>query len=122
MSMSEEELAKELFETRDQPGQWSDEPEKSPAKVSGMPVLSFRLSLNELEDLQKAADDLGESVSEFIRGALVLRVHGVPIGPAVEVTSGSGTLTVRSRLLPRSTSENGSVDFVSDLPPRMVAI
>jgi len=51
-------------------------------------IVSFRLSADELEAVQLAARAIGESVSEFIRGALALRVHGVPVGPAVEITSG----------------------------------
>lgn len=122
MSPTEEELAKELFEARDRPGEWSDEPTEVEVKPQATQVLSFRLSLDELEAVQGAARDLSESVSEFIRGALALRIHGVPVGPAVEITSGIGSLTIRSRLLPRSTSENGAVDVVSDFPPTLVAL
>lgn len=118
----EQKLAVELQEGRDRPGSWSEEPERIEVKPQATQVLSFRLSLDELEVLQEAAKELGESVSEFIRAALALRIHGVPIGPVVEVTSGSGTLTIRSRLLPRSTSENGAIEFVSDLPPTLVAL
>ena len=91
-------------------------------KPAGMQVLSFRLSLDELEGLQAAAEAAGESVSEYIRSALALRVHGVPIGPAAEVTFGSGTLTVRSHIITRSTNENRATDFVSDVPPLFVSV
>jgi hypothetical protein len=122
MSPTEEELANELFESRNLPDEWSDEPAEVEVKPQTTQILSFRLSLDELEGVQAAARDLDESVSEFIRGALALRVHGVPVGPTVEITSGIGSLTIRSRLLPRSTSENGAVDVVSDFPPTMVAL
>jgi len=84
-------------------------------------IVSFRLSPDELEAVQDAAREVGESLSGFIRGALALRVHGVPVGPAVEITSGGGSVTIRSRLMPRSTSENGAIDVISDFPPSTVA-
>jgi|SRR5581483_11663770 len=85
-------------------------------------VLSFRLATDELAAVQEAARAAGESVSGFIRGAIALRVHGAQVGPSVEVTSGRASLTIRSRLSPRSTSENGAIDVVSDFPPNMVAL
>ncbi len=120
MSSNEEELARQLFESRHDPEEWSDEESEIQVRPKGTEVVSFRLPSNELDAVASEALRAGESLSQFIRGALVLRIHGQPIGPAVEITTGHGTLIVHSRIVANSRSQNPS--FIPDFPPQIAAI
>ena len=63
----------DLHAFRDDPDEWSDDPE--PVKVRPAPseVVSFRLPSDELDWLQSTAAERGESLSEFIRECLRIR-------------------------------------------------
>jgi hypothetical protein len=84
-------LAKELYARRHDPVQW-EEVEVKPASARAV-VTSFRMPENEFEVLHEAAGARGESLSEFIRKAVALRLHGKPVPLSMNVTSGapSGT-------------------------------
>jgi hypothetical protein len=59
------------------------------ADSNRMPLISFRLPSDEYDFLQKVVESFGESMSEFVRNAVVLRLGG----GTVEVSSG-GTAEV----------------------------
>jgi hypothetical protein len=97
--MSEKDLVKEIWEHRDDPEEWGEEAENIEVRPRRSSVLSFRLPPEELAALERAMEQSGESLSEFIRKALALRLHGVPIGPALEVAyGGPNELLVRRRV------------------------
>lgn len=112
--MSDE--AKELLEHRDEPGEWNDEPESVTVKPSGSEVVSFRLPAGEVDALTDAAEANGETVSEFIRKALALRLYGTPIGPSVEISSGATRLTIRSHIVVGG-GKDARGSFVQDVAP-----
>jgi hypothetical protein len=97
--MTERDAARELWEHRNDPDEWSEEAENIEVRPRRASVLSFRLPSEELAALERAMEHSGESLSEFIRKALALRLHGVPIGPALEVAyGGPNELLVRRRV------------------------
>ncbi len=90
---SEKELADELYSKRHDRGEWSLKPVAVAVKPTRTEVISFRLPSEELDLLEVAAQRAGQSISDYVRGALALRrtfeaVIGVPneaFGP-VQVT------------------------------------
>lgn len=121
--MSDEaELAAELYEHRDDPAQWAEEPEQIEVRQSRSDVVSFRMPTEEFEALIEASREASESTSEFIRKAIAIRMHGVAIGPAVEVSTGASRLLVRSHIVTASRTANLAESFVPDLPPLTSAI
>src|SRR5438094_871431 len=69
----------------------------------GTEVVSFRLPSQEVSGLIEAAQKAGETLSEYIRGALAIRMLGTPIGPVVELNTSGGQLRIRSHIVVDST-------------------
>ncbi|HYU57611.1 MAG TPA: hypothetical protein VEO00_06125 [Actinomycetota bacterium] len=118
--MTDENSTEELYRHRHDLGEWSSEPEEIEVRSSKTEVVSFRLPSGELDVLEDAAQRAAESLSEYIRKAVALRLHGLPIGPSVEVTSGAERLTIRSHIVV-SSRRDAPDSFVPDLPPLTVA-
>jgi hypothetical protein len=108
--------AREVFAHRDDPDEWDDQPEQIEVAPARSEVVSFRLPSEELDSLEEAASRAGESLSEYIRTALAVRLHGQPIGPSVEVSSGAHRLTIRSHIVVSSRTD-APQSIVPDLPP-----
>ena len=85
---NEKDPADELWEHRNDPDEWSEEAEEIETRPSGSAVVSFRIPWDELEELDDAATERGESLSEFIRKAVRLRLEGITIATIVEMTYG----------------------------------
>jgi hypothetical protein len=81
-------VAEELWEHHNDPDEWSEEAEDVETRPSGSAVVSFRLPWEELEELDEAATESGESLSAFIRQAVRLRLGGRSKVPVVVVTFG----------------------------------
>ncbi len=84
---SEQALAAELQARRNEPTEW-EEVMVEPNPNRGV-LTSFRLPSNEFVELRKAAEASGETVSEFIRGAVALRLHGVQTITNFSISSGT---------------------------------
>ena len=93
MNETEEKLADELERTRDDEGEWSNEPVEIEVRPTRTQVVSFRLPLEELEQLAAAAGLVGETLSEYIRGAIEVRV-GQSFAPNIDVTHSLKSFTV----------------------------
>lgn len=89
--MSEKDLAKEIWEHRNDPEEWSEETEDIEVRPRRSSVLSFRLPPEELAALEQAMEHTGESLSEFVRKALAMRLHGSQMegGSTVGITYGA---------------------------------
>ena len=72
--MTDEEIA-ELQKHRDDPDEWEDEPIEIVLNKPVGNLVSFNLPSSELDRAIAAADELGISLSEFIRGALAQRLE-----------------------------------------------
>jgi predicted DNA-binding protein len=113
MEDMERELAAELEASRDDPEEWDSERVEIDVQPGRSQVVSFRLPLEELERLSAIAGATGESLSEFIRGAVELRIRHT-IEPSVYLTHTAYQLTLRQS--PMSSGRNESDPFyVSDL-------
>jgi hypothetical protein len=120
MNEGASEEVKDVLDHRDDPGEWTEEAVAVEVKPSRSEVVSFRLPSDELDALEAAAERSGESISEFIRKALALRLYGEPIGPSVEISSGATRLTVRSHVITGG-RKDAPASVVPDLPPLTVA-
>lgn len=65
--------ATNLHEHRHDPGEWSAKPVRVDVRLAKTSVVSCRLPTAELEELVEAAERAGETVSDYIRGAVTLR-------------------------------------------------
>ncbi|WP_420622816.1 hypothetical protein [Candidatus Poriferisodalis sp.] len=83
-----EEGAAELYKHRDDPGEWDDQPVEIDVRPGGSEVVSFRIPTEELDSVTEAARVAGESLSQFVRGALSARLKPPMRALARTVTSG----------------------------------
>lgn len=113
--MREKDPVEELHEHRDDPGEWDEEAEAIEVRPTRSEVVSFRLPADELDRVEEAAAHAGESLSEFVRKALALRLYGTPIGPTVEVSSGANRLIIRSHIV--ASGRNDAPRFDRSRPP-----
>lgn len=85
--------ADELYQHRHDPDEWAEEPEQIEVRPARSSVLSVRLPRNEFDALEAAAAERGESVSQYVRTALALRLSGnVTETARPVVTSASGVV------------------------------
>lgn len=85
-----EQGADDLFDHRNDPDEWDDQPVEIEVRPTGSEVVSFRLPSDELDRVMEAARAVGESLSQFVRGALSVRLE--PPGQALARTVTSGPL------------------------------
>lgn len=81
---SPETEADDLYESRYDPDEWDERPVQIEVRPTGSEVVSFRLPADELDRIVEA----GESLSQFVRGALRDRLE--PTGQALAPTVTSG--------------------------------
>lgn len=86
--MSEKDVVKELWESRNDPEEWSEEAVDIEVRPRRSSVVSFRLPPEEFDALERAMARTGESLSEFIRTALARRLRRDPIRSTIELTYG----------------------------------
>jgi Ribbon-helix-helix protein, copG family len=116
-------MARELHDHRGDPDEWEDTPTEVKVQPARTEVVSFRLPselLNEIEEL--AARD-GQSISEFLRNAVLAYVRGETLTPVLDIHSG-GTgrlqLTMRTRLPSSGYTSTEPADWVPDEPFKTV--
>lgn len=80
--------ADDLYENRYDPDEWDEQPIQIEVRPTGSEVVSFRLPADELDRIVEAAEKSGESLSEFVRGALRDRLE--PTGQALAPTITDG--------------------------------
>lgn len=120
---TEEQLAERLFSERNDPGAWEQKASDVKVRQPVSEVLSVRVPSDVLDSVEEAARVLGESISEFVRGAILLKLNGpVPLMPSLDrIWSGADQLIVwqqysgsRTEIFPSSTTT------VPDMPPLTV--
>ncbi|MFA5890851.1 MAG: hypothetical protein WDA27_07860 [Actinomycetota bacterium] len=111
----------ELYEHRRNAGEWSEEASAITVAKTTTEVVSFRLSTAELDELESSARVTGESLSAFIRKAIAIRIHGEPIGPAVQISFGAQSLYVQSHVVTGPRNINNADLFPSEAPGTVAA-
>jgi hypothetical protein len=93
------------------------EPAAIKVKAAGSGVISFRLPRDESDRLEDAAAATGETISQFVRGAIAMRLEGGrETPPSVNrVEAGALRLTIRSAYAGSSTRIGDSY-FVAGSP------
>lgn len=82
--------ADDLYGSRYDPDEWDEQPVQIEVRPTGSEMVSFRLPADELDRVVEAAESTGESLSQFVRGALRDRLE--PSGQALARTVTSGPL------------------------------
>ena len=72
-----EQAGEDLFDHRNDPDEWDDQPVSIEVRRAGSEVVSFRLSSDELDRIMEAARAVGESLSQFVREALSDRLESL---------------------------------------------
>lgn len=130
-SQPDQELAAELYEHRNDEGEWGEEAVSIKAKPSRTEVVSVRIPSSDLDLIEDLAEQSGESISDFIRGAIALRLRGQVMDPVVGFASGAASnLTVLVRTILKDAGhtalpshEEFQLDVeVPDEPPPTVTI
>lgn len=85
-----EQAADDLHDHRNDADEWDDQRVEVEVRPAGSEVVSFRLPSDELDRVVEAAQVAGESLSQFVRGALSARLE--PTGQALARTVTSGPL------------------------------
>ena len=119
-------LAEELQDSRYDEDAWEKEPVTVAVTARKTEVVSFRLPSEELDALEAAAAEAGQSISEYVRGALQLRMTGraSDVLPVIDLSAGIADGAFGSVWVVRPPSRGSSrTDGAEapDFPPRAVA-
>lgn len=116
-TMSERDV-EEVFEHRDDDGEWDDEPADVVVRTTRSEVVSFRLPSEEMDKLHAAANGAGESISEFVRKAVTQRIEGrAPHQSTADMHVGRATLRTSRRPSNQTDSAVPLTIVVPDYPP-----
>ena len=122
--MDDQELARELYKRRGDPDEWEDRPTEVKVQPPRSEVVSFRLPSDQLNLIEDLADQAGQSISEFLRNAVLAYVRGETMTPVLDVQAGgSGKLQLTMRTaLPGSghTYYADPPDWIPDEPFKTV--
>lgn len=86
---NDENEARELYEHRQDPGEWEQEPERIEVRPARSSVLSVRLPRAEFDALEEAARAAEETLSEYVRRAVMQRIQGTGMPASATVVSHS---------------------------------
>lgn len=81
--------AQEMYEHRHDPGEWEEAPERIEVRPARSSVLSVRLPRVEFDALEEAATAAGETLSEYVRRAVMERIEGMGMPAGVGMVSRS---------------------------------
>ena len=112
--MSDAEI-EDLHKRRSDPGEWDDEPAAVQVRPTTTEVVSFRLAPEELDRLQAAVRERGESLSQFIRDSIQMRLRGTDLAVVEDITAAARTVLMY--VGPRGSGSKVSSSWVPDYPP-----
>jgi Ribbon-helix-helix protein, copG family len=108
--MDEREVAKELHDHRGDPEEWEDAPAQVNVRPGRTEVVSFRLPSDQLDVIEHLAGEAGQSVSEFVRHAVLAYINGETMEPFLDMQSGaSGELRLTVRTPIRSSGYTSNI-------------
>lgn len=84
-------LAAKLQAHRNDPDEWDETPVQAEVRPQRAVVTSVRLPVPEFIAVQKAAKAAGQTVSEFVRSAIAMRLHERVLINAVQIATGSSS-------------------------------
>ncbi len=87
-------LADDLYAHRNDPDAVSEEAVEIASRPSGMEVVSFRLPSAELDLVESAAFRAGESISQYVRNALAMRLGYKMVAVPIEWAFGGGSIAL----------------------------
>lgn len=94
-----DEVAKELYEHRHDPGEWGEEAipvEVRPAKTT---LISCRLPVELFDEMVEAMTAMDESLSEYVRKAIALRLQSDALNmPGVTISYGTPSASPRQHV------------------------
>jgi hypothetical protein len=114
--MDEQKTAKELHDRRGDPQEWEDTPADVKVQPARTEVVSFRLPSAQLDLIEDLATAAGQSISEFVRHAVVAYLRGETIEPLLDVQAGATAgqqLTMRTAIRGSGYTSN---DCIPDYP------
>jgi hypothetical protein len=122
--MDERELAAELYRRRHDEGEWDDKPTEVKVQPVRTEVVSFRVPSDVLDLIETLAEEAGQSISEFMREAVMAQVRGAVMEPLVGIVTSAPSrlpvqLTIRTPL--RATGYTEATGWIPDIPPPTVA-
>lgn len=121
--MDDRDLAREMHEHRGEPDEWEDTPTAVEVRPTRSEVVSFRLPSDQLNEIEELATRTGQSISEFLRSAVLAYLRGETITPVLDVHAG-GTgrlqLTMRIRLPSSGYTSTEPSNWVPDDPFKTV--
>lgn len=120
---SEAGLVAESEASRQDPdAHWEEQPAIVKVKPSGSEVVSFRIPVEELDRLEEAASAAGQTISQFVRATIALRLAGKTASPPSidRVASGARQLTIRNNYGGSSTQADAEALLVPDFVPLTV--
>ena len=111
---TEVELSERLFAERHDDAAWETDAADIVVRPRSSEVVSVRVPSDLLDEIERVTSDSGESISDFVRGAIASRLHGpVPSPPALDrVWSGVDRLVVH-RTYSESRTESASPAYVT---------
>jgi hypothetical protein len=86
---TEKALAAKLYARRGESADWDETAVDALIAPQRGVVTSLRLPLRDFVEIQRAAKSAGQTVSEFIRGAIALRLRANVLVNALQVATGS---------------------------------
>jgi hypothetical protein len=121
--VDDQQLASELYERRGDPDEWEDTPTKVKVQPARNEVVSFRLPSDQLNLIEDLADQAGQSISEFLRSAVLAYVRGETMTPVLDVQAGGSgrlQLTIRTPLPGSGHTYTDPPDWIPDEPFKTV--
>ncbi len=88
-SQKEKALAAKLYAGRNETGGWDETSIEAQIQPHRAVVTSLRLPVGEFTAVQKAARASGQTVSDFIRAAIGIKLHGAVRLGGLQIASGS---------------------------------
>lgn len=114
-----EQLANELDEGRGDEGKWKRAAVDIEVKPSRAQVVSFRMPSTEFDEMMQSAEAAGETMSEYIRGAIRLRNMAMPL---VQINQLTGSLSSWSSYVKVGNENPVGESGELVMPPRTVAM
>jgi hypothetical protein len=123
--MDERERVTEQHDDRNDPNEWEQAPTEVRVQSPRTEVVSFRLPSDQLDLIEELAEQSGQSLSEFLRHAVLSYVRGEALEPALAVHSGGSgktqvTVITTYGRIGRTSAPN--MEWIPDEPPKTVTL